>query len=61
MAEEISLSIILPPPMLSEQVLHLKGRKATEKMPAGGGRPRNSDANLGGRYHDKESTAGWDQ
>jgi V8-like Glu-specific endopeptidase len=35
MAEKISPSNILPPPMLSEQVLHLKGRKATEKMPAG--------------------------
>jgi V8-like Glu-specific endopeptidase len=35
MAEKISPSNILPPPMLSEQVLHLNGRKATEKMPAG--------------------------
>lgn len=35
MAEKISPSDIVPPPMLSEQVLRLKGRKATGKSPAG--------------------------
>jgi V8-like Glu-specific endopeptidase len=33
MPEKINPSPILPPPMPSEQVVHLKGRKAKEKMP----------------------------